>query len=112
MATGLAVGTHPSAKPRAPSFSKRDCGEKKNAIVVDEKEKEGEGGKRKGHASDTDQCSVHKGQFIKIIKPSLVLKVKPTINLTCIQKEKNLCIVRQINKTNALLCQCPHYYPG
>lgn len=47
-----------------------------------------EEGKGKGHASDTHHCSLHTGQFIKIIKPSLVLKVGPTINLTGRQKER------------------------
>lgn len=46
-----------------------------------------EEGKRKGHASDMHQCSLHTGQFIKIIKPGLALKVEPTINLTGTQKE-------------------------
>lgn len=52
------------------------------------KERVREEGKRKGHASDTHQCSLHIVQFIKIIKPSLALKVEPTINLTGIQKER------------------------
>lgn len=47
-----------------------------------------EEGKRKGHASDMHQCALHTRQFIKIIKPSLALKVEPTINLTGILKER------------------------
>lgn len=50
--------------------------------VAEERKREGEGGKRKGHALDMHHCSRHSGQFIKIIKPSLVLKVEPTIKLT------------------------------
>lgn len=34
--------------------------------------------KERGHTSDMHRCSLHKGQFIKIIKPSIVLKVKLT----------------------------------
>lgn len=80
-------------------------------MAVDKREREE--GKRKGHASDTHQCSLHTGQFIKIIKPSLALKVEPTINLTGIQKERlrDRGIVRQINKTNAPACRRPLYYP-
>jgi len=48
-------------------------------------------GKEKGHASDMHHCSLHTGQFIKIIKPSFVLKVKPTINLTARQREEPQC---------------------
>lgn len=55
---------------------------------VRKEERVREEGKRKGHASDTHHCSLHTGQFIKIIKPSLVLKVEPTINLTGIQKDR------------------------
>lgn len=69
-------------------------------------------GKRRGHASDTHRCSLHTGQFIKIIKPWLAVKVKPTLNLTWIQKERDRGIARQINKANAQLCQYPLYYLG
>lgn len=54
---------------------------------IRKKETAREEGKRKGHASDMHQCSLHTGQFIKIIKPGLALKVEPTINLTETQKE-------------------------
>lgn len=47
-----------------------------------------EDGKEKGHASDMHHCSLHARLFIKIIKPSGVLKVKSTINLTGRQKEE------------------------
>lgn len=53
-----------------------------------EREKERKKGERKDHASDMHRCSPHTGQFIKIIKLSLALKVKPPINLTGIQKER------------------------
>lgn len=55
-----------------------------------ERERVREEGKRKGHASDMRQCSLHTGQFIKMIKPSLTLKVEPTIKMTGIQRKERL----------------------
>lgn len=57
----------------------------------------------KGHVSYMHHCSLHTGQFIKIIKASLALKVEPAINLTGRQKQRlrDGSIVRQIHKTNA-----------
>lgn len=76
------------------------------------KERVREEGKRKGHASDTHQCSLHIVQFIKIIKPSLALKVEPH-NKPDRDTEREAMRLRHrqaINKANALLCQCPLYY--
>lgn len=57
-------------------------------------------------ASDTHHCFLHAGQYIKIIKPSLELKVEATIKLTGRREAAGL---RRINKANALLCLCPVY---
>lgn len=78
-----------------------------------EEEREGvreRGKRRRGHASGTHQCSPHTGQFIRIIKPCLALKVKLTINLTWIQKKRDKDIVTQATKTS--LCPCLLYYLG
>lgn len=56
--------------------------------------------RRRGHASGTHQCSPHTGQFIRIIKPCLTLKVKLTINLTWIQKKRDKGIVTPATKTS------------
>lgn len=74
----------------------------KNIMAQDERGGEVQGGRaggcegerergkrRRGHASGTHQCSPHTGQFIRIIKPCLALKVKLTINLTWIQKKRD-----------------------
>lgn len=64
--------------------------------VVDEREGADEG----GGEEEEDRCSAHTGQFIKIIKPGLVLKVEPTINLTGTQADAVRHRHRQANKQN------------
>lgn len=96
-------GHGPSRKNTFVCSEKRDSGGWEKSRV----RKEGE---RRGHASGTHQCSPHTGQFIRIIKPCLALKVKLTINLTWIQKERDEGIVRQTTKTSFLLCPRLLYY--
>lgn len=83
MATGLAGRTHLSAQKNMMAQEERR-GEVRGERVGG---CEGERERRRGHASGTHQCSPHTGQFIRIIKPCLTLKVKLTINLTWIQKK-------------------------
>lgn len=80
MAAGLAGRTHLSAQKNMMAEDARVGG-------VRGGREGGRGGR--GHASGTHQCSPHTGQFIRIIKACLALKVKLTINLTWIQKERD-----------------------
>lgn len=99
MATGLAGRTHLSAQKNVKAQDERGVEVQRRTTGEGVRERREA---RRGHASGTHQCSPHMGQFIRIIKLCLTLKVKITINLTWIQKKRDKGA--QATKTSSLLC--------